>query len=485
MLFAARAEDVAAPSQPTVTVVSSSPQAELMFHGLSLKSARASDSENEIALDFDAPLQGNVFDALQQTLPDWIAMAYAGYDFAVIRARRPVSFLARRESDGFSLSFLPRPASPAAAPPDATIRGDVADARAQRRLAMMGLGAQVTGRSSPAWRAARNRYATALAERPDDVVLRAGYDLASPRDELTAKVEAGWRADHDHSTVYRGRAEFAVPLYQAVGDAIGLEAHADSAYAHAASVRRLNGTFTALDRGTVSGGVGGTYFSDNGAVVKAEALYGGPGAGALLSVDWESPFQRIGARGAYHQTDLDTAEAVANDAARDFSEVDAAGEILDGLWASADLRATRYGVHGDADLARTAGFTASLAYAVPVYDQVEAGLRYVADGEYTLAAHRYAGVAPSPFIPLSIRTREVHTMTGALDTQVLGDVWLDAYGGYAIDRYANRGAVYGGAVRFALFPDFDILVSAQHTEVADRQGEKGPETSAELTFAYR
>ena len=86
---------------------------------------------------------------------------------------------------------------------------------------------------------------------------------------------------------------------------------------------------------------------------------------------------------------------------------------------------------------------------------------------------------------LSIRTREVHDFTGSLSSRVLDDVWIDAYGGYTIDRYGSDGALFGGAVRLSLFPNFDILIGAQHTQVASRQSVTGPETSAQLTLTYR
>ncbi|MEJ0042035.1 MAG: hypothetical protein WDM81_07375 [Rhizomicrobium sp.] len=96
---AAFAQD-ATPS--SLTIVSQGPEAEFRIRGVSLKSVRADDAQNAIAFDFNGAVSDEAFAQLEAELPDWIEMAYAGYDNAVIRAKQPVTFLTKVESDGFS-----------------------------------------------------------------------------------------------------------------------------------------------------------------------------------------------------------------------------------------------------------------------------------------------------------------------------------------------------------------------------------------------
>ncbi len=77
---------------------------------------RADDNQNALSLDFQAPVNAAIFDQLPRDLPQWIAMAYASFDNGVIRATRPVSFLTRREPDGFSLRIVAR--GPVSEPPE-------------------------------------------------------------------------------------------------------------------------------------------------------------------------------------------------------------------------------------------------------------------------------------------------------------------------------------------------------------------------------
>lgn len=105
-LFIARAEASAPSATPSFAIVSQSPALELRFHGVMLRSARTDAQQSQIALDFAGPVDGALFDRLQQAAPDWIDAAYGSYDNAVIHARHPVQFLTRPESDGFSLRFV-------------------------------------------------------------------------------------------------------------------------------------------------------------------------------------------------------------------------------------------------------------------------------------------------------------------------------------------------------------------------------------------
>lgn len=473
-LVFARAQDASYPA-PSVTIVAQAPDAELQFHGLTLKAVRADDTQNAVSLDFAGPIDGRVFDQLQQSLPAWVAMSYAGYDSALIRATRPVTFLTRPEGDGFSLRMVPRDGAPPPPAQSASLRGMIPEAGPT-----IGAGPLRPQRGDPRWPEARLAYLLAFSQHPDDLALRRGYDLAQKRSAIAVQSWGGWR-ENRAGTIYDGH----VSASAEVAGPVAVTTHFDDSYGHSENVRRLDGTFSTLNKNAMSGGIGVAYNYPNGSVAAAELTYAKPGVGAQLGVDIEDPVEHFATRAVYREAYTDTPEAIADDAARDYGEIDASGRLFDGLWASGEVRLTRYGVHGDANLAHTIGFTGGLAYLFPSYEGVTAGANWSMDGEYTLGVHRVDGLPPTPFIPLSIRTREVHDFTGSLSTRLLDDVWIDAYGGYTIDRYGSDGGIFGGALRLSLFPSFDILIGAQHTQVASRQGVTGPETSAQLTLTYR
>ena len=104
-------------------IVSNGPEGlEVRFHGLPMRSVRADDNQNALAIDFLEPVNGALFERLPDELPQWISMAYVNFDNGIIRSPRPVTFLAHPESDGFSLRIIAR-GPPPAPPVPAQIRG--------------------------------------------------------------------------------------------------------------------------------------------------------------------------------------------------------------------------------------------------------------------------------------------------------------------------------------------------------------------------
>ena len=98
---------------PAYQVISNDPNGlEVRFRGMPIRGVHADDNQNALSIDFAQPVDGAAFDRLSGDLPQWISMAYANFDNGVIRSNRPVTFLTRNESDGFSLRIVPRGAPP-------------------------------------------------------------------------------------------------------------------------------------------------------------------------------------------------------------------------------------------------------------------------------------------------------------------------------------------------------------------------------------
>jgi hypothetical protein len=103
---------------------------EIRFHGVTMRGAHADDSQNALAIDFQHPVEGLLFDRLPLAAPLWISMAFCNFRNGVIRGTRPVTFLTRTESDGFSLRLVPRvPMAEAVAPPPPPMRGSYTEQR--------------------------------------------------------------------------------------------------------------------------------------------------------------------------------------------------------------------------------------------------------------------------------------------------------------------------------------------------------------------
>jgi hypothetical protein len=98
-----------AAQRPAYQIVSNDPNSlEIRFRGVNFRDVRADDSQNALAIAFQQPVDDALFEHLPAEAPLWIAMSYCNFDNGIIRTTRPVTFLTRPESDGFSLRIVPR-----------------------------------------------------------------------------------------------------------------------------------------------------------------------------------------------------------------------------------------------------------------------------------------------------------------------------------------------------------------------------------------
>ena len=87
-------------------------------------------------------------------------------------------------------------------------------------------------------------------------------------------------------------------------------------------------------------------------------------------------------------------------------------------------------------------------------------------------------------MPLSLRDREVHSFGGSFSGAWDAGFWFDLYGGYAIDRYANRGPFGGIGLRFTPSPGWDVMLGGRYSTVADKEGGAPNKVSAGLKLTY-
>ena len=184
----------------------------------------------------------------------------------------------------------------------------------------------------------------------------------------------------------------------------------------------------------------------------------------------------------YHAPDLDTPTAVNNGADTDGAVVGVAGELVDGLWGSASGHYARYGVHGDAETARTAGWDAGLRWQANVWDGLLAGVAYDGHGDYRVNGTALTGVAPSPYQALGIRSIENHAVTLNLSSTLWDGLWFSGYAGWVRDRFASDGLLAGLDLHYTPAPDMDFALGVRESAVSYTQGESGRQTTAGLNL---
>jgi hypothetical protein len=484
-------------------VVSNGPALELRFHGVPLRAVRADDNQNALALDFNQPVDPAIFDHLSAALPGWITLAYSNYDNGVIRAARPVTFLTRPETDGFSLRLQPRdvaasgpapgpaplypapgapqpmpaqpgyppPAQPAYPPPPQGAP-PVPQAEAQPPIPFA---------PYESYGAARNYYGLQYAVHRGDAAWARAYDRAAMRGDSEAGGGVEYHDFHNGDRIIASRGSFKVTLTPGLA-LLGSVFDTDS---DTPSVRNGAGGFDLSRHDNILSGEAGIGLELGGdSQVTLQGLAGNGLVGGKLTTFAGNPNGFFSASLMYHAPYLDTPEAIANHGLKDEASASYAARLGYGLWGSVGGHVTNYGVHGDANAVQTAGWNANLRWDAQLLDGLFLGVAYDGEGEYRLRTDYAAGAAPTPYVPLSIRNRETHAGIGSVSAQIFGPLWLDGFGGYVYDRYARSGGgIYGGSIRVNPAPGLELELGVRHSNISLIQGELGGETQAGVSLS--
>jgi hypothetical protein len=459
-----------ADGKPAFAVVSREPYAELQFRDVALRDARPDPLKNEIELTFAGPVDPDLFGRLQEVVPEWVEFAYAGSDSAIVHGRRPSTFEAIPGDGGFSLRIAARDAA--------------ADPRAAA-LAAFGMTPPLPEVRPPYF--IRAMHATvgdwdAIAHYQAVARDNHGTGLRGtiPVDRFGAGLTSEWRNSRAGQTVGLVTLNSQVPI---LAYGFGIAADAKVTRGQSDSVHLIDGTTRRVDTYVGSGSFGFyQYFAGQEARLSGLWSNVGPGARLVYANNTGTAESRLVA--TYHAGYDRTPEAIEDQAFYDEVQFAHARRIADGLWGQAALRLRRYGVNEYNEIAKSAGFDASIRYIQRVFGFVDAGIGYDGHGEYVFDTTPF----PAPggaFVPLGMRNREVHAASLFLSTPIFGDLSLDGYGGWAYDRYDNQGYFWGAAFRYEPEERFYLMAGASHSEVATHQGERGPVTTVGINALYK
>ena len=439
-----------------------------------MRDVHADDSQNALSLNFNAPVDPAMFEHLSGDVPDWIQMAYGNLDSGVIRAARPVTFLTRQEQDGFSLRMAarapagpPPPPLPTPPPPPMPLRGQVDGPPPPDDASI----------PPPSFGAARNFYALELAVKRNDPTLTHAYDRASAEADSDIGIGGEYHHYHGGDTVIASNAHERID----VGGGLSLVGSLDDTDVQAKHVQFTNGTVGPRDTNILSGSGGLALEVADGGEVEGRVLAGNGVIGGSLGVFADNGDGFWNAALAYHAPYMETAAAVVDKAERDQVTLGVQYHLGYGVWGGLSGFGQRYGIQGFYNDATTAGWTGDLRWTAD-FNGWLAGLAYDGKGEY-VANRQFFTTGGSTFQPLGIRNMEVHDVTASLSSNIWDNqFWFDLFGGYAIDRYANSGALYGAALRYTPTPGVDLALGVRQSAVSTVEGETGSETSAGLTF---
>jgi hypothetical protein len=471
---------------PGYQVVSNDPSGlEIRFHGVGLRGVRADDAQNALALDFQNPVDGAMFDRLPGDMPQWISMAYANFDNGVIRSPRPVTFLTRAESDGFSLRIVPR--GPVQGPPPQMMAQGPPPAPPPMRGPDYGPMRQIwpppPAATAPPpgafhaygdYAALRAYEGQELAVRRADPMWSFAYGRAAMQGDSAIALanETNWYHGGDRmiASDLSGKLTFA-PGIAFVGDVKFTDVSASNPTIPGLGSAAIGATQLVTGQG------GFAFELGRDSELRLEASEGNNITGGALTFYAGEPTGFAYVRARYHAVDLDTPVAVAARADTDDALVGYTQQLGYGLWGSLAGAYTRYGVRGDANVARTAGWNGNLRWNSDNWNGLLLGLSYDAHAEYLIDSD-----IPAAASALFVRNMENHAITANLSA-LLGDgLWLSAYAGYVVDRYASDGLLAGADLHYTWAPGVDLALGVRQSAVSYTQGERGRQTTAGLNL---
>ncbi|WP_376961095.1 hypothetical protein ABNQ39_23625 [Azospirillum sp. A26] len=143
----------------------------------------------------------------------------------------------------------------------------------------------------------------------------------------------------------------------------------------------------------------------------------------------------------------------------------------------------RYGLSGEADLARSATLEGSLRYTLNTVGPL-ASVAYVLDAEYVAHREERQDANGQPYIPLPAATREVHALQVNVEDYLTDYVRYAAQIGYAYDRRGRSGPQ--GAISLGWEPadTLELGVRASHARSTAR-GTASAVNSAGVTLVWR
>lgn len=453
---------------------------EVRFRGLPLRSVHADDAQNALSIDFQSPVDGAVFDRLPGEMPQWVSMAYANFDNGVIRSPRPVTFLTRAEPDGFSLRIVARGAAPQQvaqnAPPP--MRGGVYGGPPPQAPYVPPQAAYVPFHSYADYGALRAYEARELAIHRADPMWTTAYGRAA------MQAESGVSLTNDTNWYHGGDLMIATALDAKVSFAPGIAFIGNVRLTDVTgkNVRLADGTIANTSKDLVTGHGGLAFELGRDSELRLEASQGNDVTGGKVGLYSGSPQSFGYVTIDYHTPYLDTPTAVNNRADTDKVTAAYTQQLGWGMWGSLAGHYARYGVHGDADVARTAGWDGNLRWDADIWDGLLAGISYDGHGEYMIGNDTRAGTAPTPYVPLGIRNMENHAITANFSSRFFENFWFSSYAGYVIDRYAADGLLAGLDFHYTPAPGVDLALGVRQSAVSYTQGERGRQTTAGLNL---
>jgi hypothetical protein len=476
---------------------------------------RPGQDGREVTLRFSRPLGDAPVDSIPARLPGLVENAVQGYDSLLLVLAPGVTAGVAVESQGVQVRLTRAPAA-GTPPPDAATTAAPAVAgrrldqlravvlmeegntREARRLlgelverdprdgqavALLAAAEERLGR----WREAARLYALAAVLMPaepgpprDSARLRHDY---GPFVRVESEIFQVRRADTQRVRRLSGRADVGDGARDGAGATAAellvenRDVSIDRSIRRDGQLRPFHGQRTRVE-------IAALHDLDNGDRARL-ALFAGPdtlGAGYVHALRWDRGETSLGV--LWHEPVFTFVEAITGGGRRDRLFVRHEQSLGERWGAMLGASINRYGLSGAGDLARSAGVEAALRFTLTQPAPVLA-LVYGIDGEYVGRRSTVIDPAGVAVAPLPLVTREVHSLTLAVEEPLTDTVRLAGQAGYAWDRFNKGGPFAALSLAWEPVRDLELALRASHTlSTARGTGDRVDALGGTLTLRY-
>jgi hypothetical protein len=153
----------------------------------------------------------------------------------------------------------------------------------------------------------------------------------------------------------------------------------------------------------------------------------------------------------------DYPETVAEDGTKDNVRLERRQVITNHLEATLSGVYNNYNLRDDRSAAQAGGWDLNISYTIPFsisekkHEDVILGAYYTGDAEYFSGVDHRMTPGGIIFSPLPVASYEIHALNASVGSQIASSCYVEAHGGYAIDRMTEeKGPVFGGSLNFSL-----------------------------------
>lgn len=213
-----------------------------------------------------------------------------------------------------------------------------------------------------------------------------------------------------------------------------------------------------------------TKVFENGNQANGVLFAGTNNVGGGGGYDWWNHSGVTQFQGNLNRPDWDYVQTVIEQGTQSNFRINRKQFITNDVEASLGATANRYDIRDISDVADSLGWDGSLNYSHPFSfsedtDQpLTIGANYTVDAEYFTHAAVRTATDGTRYKPLPVSGYEVHSFTGSLSKNVLKQLSVEGYGGYAINRLDdNSGPLYGAALEYTPLSHLGIDVRGFRT----------------------